>query len=140
MIRYSLVLVVSLLLQGAPFTRTEAGFSTTGATDVNAGGTLSTGGVYTLFSSTGQAGGVGLSTSIKYTLVDGFIGPASSIPGDFDEDGVVTVLDFGFFVQCFRGPGNDPPDDPPGCANADLDMDGDVDIEDFRILRGHVGC
>lgn len=140
MIRYLLMIsVVLLLLEGAPFTSTQAGFSTTSATNLNAGGTLSTGGVYTLFSSTGQVGSIGTSTSITYAVVDGFVGVASSIPGDFDDDGVVGLLDFGFFIQCFRGPNNPPPAAPPGCENADLDMDGDVDLEDFRIFVGHVG-
>ena len=63
----------------------------------------------------------------------------SLVPGDFNEDGLVGLVDFVFFARCFRGPISPPPANPPGCENADLDMDGDVDLDDFDIFIGHFG-
>ncbi len=51
---------------------------------------------------------------------------------DFDNDGDVDVLDFNFFIMCFRG-ANQPPIFPE-CAITDIDGDTDVDLSDFTYL------
>jgi len=54
---------------------------------------------------------------------------------DLNRDGLVNLLDVQLFQQCFSGANvNDSPNCMAG-INADLDQDGDVDLEDFRSLQ-----
>jgi len=61
------------------------------------------------------------------------------IDGDFDDDGVVDLLDFLKFASCFTGPCGDPPCYPPlyeGCCTiGDFEDDGDVDLADFATFQ-----
>ncbi len=57
-----------------------------------------------------------------------------AVTPDLNGDGVVNLLDFQLFQQCFNGPNNNV---SPNCdigINADLDQDGDVDLDDFQLL------
>ena len=56
------------------------------------------------------------------------------MPGDFDNDGKVTLDDYAIFAACLSGPDSTTP--PPGCpgadfADTDLDFDADVDMDDY---------
>jgi hypothetical protein len=48
---------------------------------------------------------------------------------DADGDGLVVTADFGPFAACLAGGGPYAPDDP--CAISDIDVDGDVDEDDY---------
>lgn len=53
---------------------------------------------------------------------------------DLNGDGLFDLKDYGFFQSCYSGSGQPP---SPSCAegvNADLDEDGDIDHDDFRLL------
>ena len=52
----------------------------------------------------------------------------AAIPGDFNADGVVASADLNILVECLAGPEADP---GSACANVDMDGDGDVDLGDF---------
>jgi hypothetical protein len=55
------------------------------------------------------------------------------VPGDFNRDSDVDLIDFSLFQLCFGGP-NRPPG--PSCfVDADLDNDGDVDLNDFAVFQ-----
>jgi hypothetical protein len=59
-----------------------------------------------------------------------------AMPGDYDADGDVDLLDFGRFQLCFTGTCAGPPCEPTlyvdhNCAVMDFDDDGDVDLPDF---------
>lgn len=52
--------------------------------------------------------------------------------GDLDRDGYVGLSDYGLFYDCFTGP------DLlllPGCDEADMDLDVDVDLADFAAFQ-----
>lgn len=53
--------------------------------------------------------------------------PCQNCDCDLNGDGFCTTLDLSILLGCFGTP------TPPGCANADLDCDGDVDINDRMI-------
>jgi hypothetical protein len=55
--------------------------------------------------------------------------PTFDIPGDFDSDGDVDLVDFQMFQLCFSG--TDMPWTGDACAPGDTDFDGDVDLVDF---------
>ena len=55
-------------------------------------------------------------------------------PPDFDDDGDVDQVDFGYFQACLTGPAVSQPD--PACLLANLDGDSDVDQNDFGIFQG----
>src|SRR5262245_4555797 len=58
-------------------------------------------------------------------------GIGNACDGDFNEDGVVNVVDFNIFRQCFEtGAG---PEDDPTCAESDMDSDGTVTLLDFDL-------
>lgn len=57
--------------------------------------------------------------------------PGNFIPGDFDGDNDVDIVDFSTFTGCFAGAGAEP---PLGCEPADFDGDRDVDIVDFSTF------
>ena len=63
-------------------------------------------------------------------LAGGFWSPI--VLGDCDEDGGVTVFDFGEFSACSSGPGSAA---SPPCSCADMDNDGDVDSFDFAAIQ-----
>lgn len=59
--------------------------------------------------------------------LDGF---GNACDGDFDNNGYVTTMDFGVFLQCYQtgsGPALD-----PDCEGSDMDGSGVVDIDDFN--------
>lgn len=60
---------------------------------------------------------------------------SGGIPGDFDNDGDVDIVDFGTFGQNFGLTGQ--PTDPP--VDGDFDGDGDVDIVDFGTFGQNFG-
>lgn len=60
---------------------------------------------------------------------------SAGIPGDFDGDGDVDIVDFGTFGQNFGLTGQ--PTDPP--VDGDFDGDGDVDIVDFGTFGQNFG-
>jgi hypothetical protein len=59
---------------------------------------------------------------------------APTVPGDFDGDVDVDLVDFGHLQACFTGAGICPI--PAGCEDADLEGDCDVDQNDFAIFQG----
>lgn len=66
--------------------------------------------------------------------------------GDADENGVVNIVDIGWITYAFGTSGNpaDPPKTPPIPYNvynsaADLDQDGDVDIDDLNVAGRNYG-
>lgn len=60
-----------------------------------------------------------------------------AIPGraDFDADGHVGLVDFGFLQRCFTGEGIEYGDDV--CEMADFDLDSDVDGADYSVFVAH---
>ncbi|MBN1491558.1 MAG: immunoglobulin domain-containing protein [Phycisphaerae bacterium] len=54
------------------------------------------------------------------------------VPGDFDADSDVDLMDFGTFQFCFNGPNRALP--YPSCTIADFDFDDDVDLGDFSMF------
>lgn len=61
------------------------------------------------------------------------MGAFEFIPGDFDHDADVDLIDFLHFQACFNGPNRAYTE--PGCADADLDNDNDVDLIDFLSFQ-----
>lgn len=64
----------------------------------------------------------------------------SAIPGDFDHDGGVSLVDFSAFADCMAAPGTTPDPQSVECAQAcldafDSDEDADVDLADFAALQ-----
>ncbi len=59
---------------------------------------------------------------------------ASAPSVDLNGDGLLDLHDFRLFQTCFSGVGNPPPGSCPVDVNADLDTDGDVDLDDYEIL------
>ncbi|HOW71522.1 MAG TPA: hypothetical protein PKY77_13040 [Phycisphaerae bacterium] len=53
-------------------------------------------------------------------------------PADFDLDGYLNAKDLAFFTACLTSANIDA---APGCEPADLDDDGDADLDDFGILQ-----
>ena len=58
------------------------------------------------------------------------------VPGDFNDDGSVDVVDYSLFSACLFGPGGGAAGD---CAAKDLDGDGDVDLGDFALFQQFFG-
>jgi hypothetical protein len=66
--------------------------------------------------------------------------PLLSLPGDFDQDSDVDLVDFAAFADCMGDPGEEPNPTAPATASAclamfDLDCDNDVDLRDFAGFR-----
>jgi hypothetical protein len=59
--------------------------------------------------------------------------PIIQIPGDFDGDGDVDLVDFGIFQICFTGPGGSKPFSE--CSVFDCEGDQDVDLVDFACFQ-----
>lgn len=55
-----------------------------------------------------------------------------AVPGDFDRDGDVDLVDFGQLQTCLSGAGI--PQNLPHCIDARLDGDSDVDNDDLNLL------
>lgn len=53
--------------------------------------------------------------------------------GDFDNNCQIDLADVFFFSPCLSGPGV--PTAPADCAAADMNADGDADLEDVRLLQ-----
>ncbi len=53
---------------------------------------------------------------------------------DLNGDGVVDLKDFALFQSCYNGAGQPPSASCTAGVNADLDMDSDVDLDDYMIL------
>ena len=64
-------------------------------------------------------------------------------PGDADADADVDLVDVARSQVCFTGPNSDPsfvpPDDPECLILFDSDDDGDLDLDDFDLLRCAIG-
>ncbi|MFQ5491843.1 MAG: FG-GAP repeat domain-containing protein [Phycisphaerae bacterium] len=62
-------------------------------------------------------------------------------PGDLDGNGVINSADYPLFNSCLTGPGAGPASVPPlyacipCCQRADLDLDGDADMEDYALFE-----
>jgi hypothetical protein len=61
-----------------------------------------------------------------------FISAKTLIPGDFDQDGDIDMIDFGRLQGCISGLGT--PQNRPECQSAKLDPDDDVDSDDLRLF------
>ena len=59
------------------------------------------------------------------------LGFVTDVPGDVDGDQIVSILDLDLFEEQFGG--------TPGDPSADFDDDGDVDLDDFAVIRGNWG-
>lgn len=57
------------------------------------------------------------------------------VPGDFDCNAAVNLLDVEAFYSCATGPGAGP--FSPGCQVFDADGDDDVDFAEFLALQLH---
>lgn len=55
-------------------------------------------------------------------------------PGDFNDDGIVDMTDYGYFQACYSGTGN--PQTDPDCAPARLAGNDHVDQNDFLLFQG----
>ena len=53
---------------------------------------------------------------------------------DLNGDGVIDLKDFLLFQFCYSGPGQPPSASCAKNVNADLDEDGDIDQDDYRLL------
>ena len=53
-------------------------------------------------------------------------------PGDSNEDGLVTLVDYASLAQCMSGPDATI---EPGCENFDLNNDGTIDMADGRLFQ-----
>lgn len=73
-------------------------------------------------------GGGAILDNIRFELCE-----VPSVPADLDRDGAVTILDFASFADCLSGPSGGLLE---GCARADYDLDGDVDMND-TVLFDH---
>lgn len=105
-----------------------------GPTNINSGGTHSTGEEYALNASTAQVGGVGIITSGSYELRDGFWHAASVCLEDLDDDGDVDAFDLAVLL------GNWGPYEPcPPFKVMDFDVDCDVDAANLAQLLGNWG-
>ncbi len=58
----------------------------------------------------------------------------AAVSPDLNGDGVVNLLDFQLFQECFNGEGNMVSANCDPTVNADFDQDGDVDLFDFERL------
>lgn len=73
-----------------------------------------------------------LSPVEKEQLIN-FLGSLGQLEFDFDDNKVITEVDFVDFWGCFTGPGDFyTPDD--ACSIHDIDQDGDVDTEDYAAF------
>ncbi len=55
--------------------------------------------------------------------------------GDCTSDGCVNLNDYPYLANCLSGPGGPI---PPECACADIDTDGDVDLQDYSLFGVYV--
>lgn len=117
-----------LLLTCSGLTLADA-FEVTRAT-IDSGGVLhSTGGVFELSGTLGQPD-AGSMTGGPFELNGGFWFPL--VPTDCNEDGIVSLLDYGAFATCLIGP---VATTDVGCMCYDVDRSGAVDIRDFAQLQ-----
>jgi hypothetical protein len=97
---------------------------------IDGGGILySEGGGFELSSTIGQPDAGTLSNG-TFTLTGGFWFPL--MPGDANEDGGITLLDYSEFTGCMSGEGGGL---DPACGLFDSDGDEDVDLRDFRAFQ-----
>jgi outer membrane protein assembly factor BamB len=93
----------------------------------------------------GVGAGPALVDGVLYTIgLGGLFAFASPepIPGDIDLNGIVNLLDFSLFAQCFGGCG--PGDLPPACTlenweRSNLDGSGCITLSDFATFAGNFG-
>ena len=90
---------------------------------------LAMGGDFELSATIGQPD-AGVFSGGDYVLTGGFW--LSVAPGDGDEDGLVSLLDFDSFEPCLLGPagGLD-----TGCASYDVNGSGHVDLRDYAAFQ-----
>jgi hypothetical protein len=79
--------------------------------------------------------------ALALTVSPGYADPPCYGPGDVDGDATVGLGDLEAFAECMAGPDASA---PPGCdpnafGRADLDDDGDADLQDFAGLMLHAG-
>ncbi len=97
----------------------EMARSTTGSGGTLVGGGFELRGAVEKGTHTGMTGG-------GFALHSGFNVPVA--PTDCDEDGGVTLLDYGVFEFCLSGPDLS---FEPGCECYDVNRDGAIDLVDF---------
>ena len=99
------------------------------ATTDGGGAMHCTGGDFELSATIGQPD-AGVFSGGDYVLTGGFW--FSVAPGDGDEDGLVSLLDFDSFEPCLLGPagGLD-----TGCASYDVNGSGHVDLRDYAAFQ-----
>lgn len=118
----ALVAVAAGALEAGPF---EISRST-----INGGGVMrSAGGAYELSGTIGQPD-TGRMAGAGLELNGGFWFPIT--PGDVNEDGLVTLVDFASFDVCMTGPAGVI---DPGCEHLDFNNDGRVDIADVWLFQ-----
>jgi hypothetical protein len=59
--------------------------------------------------------------------------PTPALPGDFDEDGDVDLIDYEMYLLCVTGPQGRPVE--PACQPGDVDRDRDVDFANFAPIQ-----
>ena len=93
---------------------------------IDGGGIMfSTGGDFELSGTTGQPD-AGVMSNGSFALTGGFW--FQQVPGDCNGDGGVDLFDYATFEACMSGP--DGGLSEPACVCFDLDVDGDVDLQD----------
>jgi hypothetical protein len=76
----------------------------------------------------------GLKWSVRYTPTSVVLEVVSTLPGDYNRNGVVDAADYTVWRDTFSGPNV-----PPASLAADGDGDGDVDGDDYDVWKSHFG-
>ncbi|MBI1827290.1 MAG: hypothetical protein HY287_03815 [Planctomycetes bacterium] len=93
------------------------------------GGGVSDGGHFEVHGTIAQST-VGRTSRNSFTLTSGFW--FEEPPGDCDEDGTTSILDYSALNDCLDGPASDL---LAGCECIDFDSDGHVDLFDFARFQ-----
>ena len=94
------------------------------------GAMRSTGGTFELSGTIGQVDAGEAITGGGFELTGGFWFAVA--PGDLDEDGGVSLLDYETFLPCLTGPAASV---VSGCESCDVNRSGTVDLRDFTELQ-----
>jgi hypothetical protein len=93
------------------------------------GGMFTTGGEFELSGTVGQPD-AGTMTGGVFELNGGFWFPLAD--GDCNDDGAVSLLDYGDFEACLSGPDGGV---TTSCRCQDIDWDADVDLSDVALFQ-----